>query len=122
MKNLKKILALALAVLFVFSLAACGKTDTASETKDGETASLTINEGVLTMATNASFPPYEFYDGDNIVGIDAEIAGLIAEKLGLELKIEDVEFSSIIPGVQSGKYDMGMAGMTVTDERKEMVN
>lgn len=122
MKNLKKILALALAVLFVFSLAACGNTETASDTKNSETVSLTINEGVLTMATNASFPPYEFYDGDDIVGIDAEIAGLIAEKLGLKLKIEDVEFSSIIPGVQSGKYDMGMAGMTVTDERKEMVN
>ena len=111
MKNLKKILALALAVLFVFSLAACGKSD-----------SLTVEEGKLIMATNASFPPYEFVEGEKIVGIDAEIAGLIAEKLGLELEIADIEFDSIIPGVQKGKYDMGMAGMTVTDERKEMVN
>lgn len=111
MKNLKKILALTLAILFVFSLAACGKSN-----------SLTVTEGKLTMATNASFPPYEYYDGDNIVGIDAEIAGLIADKLGLELEIADVEFGSIIPGVQKGKYDMGMAGMTVTDERKEKVN
>lgn len=111
MKNIKKLLALALAVLFVFSLAACGKSN-----------SLTVEEGKLTMATNASFPPYEYYEGDNIVGIDAEIAGLIADKLGLELEIADVEFSSIIPGVQANKYDMGMAGMTVTEERKEKVN
>lgn len=110
MKNFKKLLALALAVMFVFSLAACGGS------------SLTVEEGKLTMATNASFPPYEYYEGDKVVGIDAEIAGLIADKLGLELVIEDVEFDSIIPGVQAGKYDMGMAGMTVTDERKEKVN
>ena len=124
MKNLKKILALALAVLFIFSLAACGETDTTSETPEpAEEATLTtVTAGKLTMATNASFPPYEYYDGDAIVGIDAEIAAVIAEKLGLELEIADVEFDSIIPGVQSGKYDMGMAGMTVTDERKEKVN
>ncbi|MBR6361447.1 MAG: transporter substrate-binding domain-containing protein, partial [Clostridia bacterium] len=71
---------------------------------------------------NASFPPYEYTEGDDFAGIDVEIAGLIAEELGLELKIEDVEFGSIIGGVQSGKFDMGMAGMTVTDERKESVN
>ena len=111
MKNLKKILALALAVLFVLSLASCGKSN-----------SLTVEEGKLTMATNASFPPYEYYEGDKIVGIDAEIAALIADKLGLELEIADVEFDSIIPGVQSNKYDMGMAGMTITDERKEKVS
>lgn len=121
MKNLKKILALSLAVLFVISFAACGKSNTSSNA-DGEAASLTVTAGKLTMATNASFPPYEYYDGDSIIGIDAEIAGLIAEKLGLELEIADVEFDSIIPGVQSGKYDMGMAGMTVNDERKEKVN
>lgn len=76
----------------------------------------------LTMATNAAFPPYEYKDGDNFVGIDVEIATEIAKKLGMELEIADVEFGSIIGGVQSGKYDFGMAGMTVTDERKESVN
>ncbi len=111
MKSLKKILALALAVLFVLGLAACGKSD-----------SLTVEEGKLIMATNATFPPYEYKEGKDIVGIDAEIAGLIADKLGLELEIADIEFGSIIPGVQKGKYDIGMAGMTVTDERKEMVS
>ena len=125
MKNLKKILALALASLLIFALVGCGaSTDPAagSEPQDADSALSTVTAGKLTMATNASFPPYEYYEGDDIVGIDAEIAALIAQKLGLELEIADVEFSSIIPGVQAGKYDMGMAGMTVTDERKEMVN
>ena len=74
------------------------------------------------MATNAYFPPYEYYQGEKIVGIDAEIAQAIADKLGLELKIEDMEFDSIITAVQTGKADMGLAGMTVTDERKQSVN
>ncbi len=84
--------------------------------------SMTATEGKLIMATNAEFPPYEYKEGDTIIGIDAEVAKLIADKLDLELEIADVDFDSIIPGVQSGKYDMGMAGMTVTDERKEKVN
>ena len=83
---------------------------------------LTVEEGVLIMVTNAEFPPYEFWDGGVIVGIDAEIAGAIAEKLGLTLRIEDINFDSIIPSVTSGRADMGMAGMTVTDERKQSVN
>ncbi|MGE4352898.1 MAG: ABC transporter substrate-binding protein [Oscillospiraceae bacterium] len=74
------------------------------------------------MATNAAFPPYEYYEGDQIVGIDAEIAQAIADKLGLELKIEDMEFDSIITAVQTGKADIGLAGMTVTDERLEAVD
>jgi polar amino acid transport system substrate-binding protein len=74
------------------------------------------------MATNAAFPPYEYVEGDKFVGIDVEIATAIAEKLGMELQIEDVEFGSIIGGVVEGKYDMGMAGMTVTEERKKSVN
>lgn len=76
----------------------------------------------LTMATNAEFPPYEFYDGDKVVGIDAEVADAIAKKLGMELEIVDTAFDSIIPAIQAGKYDMGMAGMTVTPERLEEVN
>ncbi len=76
----------------------------------------------LVMATNAEFPPYEYIDGDNFYGIDVEVAKIIADKLGYDLVIENVAFDSIIPGVQSGKYDMGMAGMTVTDERLESVD
>ena len=63
---------------------------------------MTVNDGVLTMATNAYFPPYEYYEGDEIVGIDADIAKAVADKLGLELKIEDMEFDSIITAVQTG--------------------
>lgn len=76
----------------------------------------------LVMATNAAFPPYEFKDGDGYAGIDIEIAQLIAEKLNKTLVIEDVEFGSIITGVSTGKYDMGIAGLTVTEERKLSVN
>ena len=74
------------------------------------------------MATNAEFPPYEYIDGDMYYGIDVEVAQIIADKLGYDLVIENVAFDSIIPGVQAGKYDMGMAGMTVTDERLESVD
>ena len=76
----------------------------------------------LTMGTNASFPPYEFYEEGKIVGIDAEIAAAIAEKLGMELDIQDMDFKAIIPAVTEGKIDFGMAGMTVTEERLQSVN
>lgn len=111
MKNAKKIVAVlaAIAVIGAVFAACAGKNQGTEKAK-------------LVMATNAEFPPYEYHDGDNIIGIDAEVAAKIAEKLDMELVIEDVSFDSIIPGVQSGKYDMGMAGMTVTDERLESVN
>lgn len=76
----------------------------------------------LVMATNAEFPPYEYHEGDEIVGIDAEVAALIAEELGMTLEIEDMAFDSVLAAVQSGKADIAMAGITVTDERKMVVN
>jgi polar amino acid transport system substrate-binding protein len=76
----------------------------------------------LIMATNAAFAPYEYYENEKIVGIDAEIAAAIAEKLGMTLRIDDVDFNAIIPAVTSGKASIGMAGMTVTEERKQSVN
>ena len=83
----------------------------------------TVEAGKLTMATNATFPPYEMTtDNGTIEGIDVETAQAIADKLGLELQVTDIAFDSIIPGVQTGKYDIGLAGMTVTDERLEQVN
>lgn len=80
-------------------------------------ANVAADAETLVMATNAEFPPYEYYDGETIVGIDAEVAAAIADKLGMKLEISDMDFDAIIPAVQSGKADMGMAGMTVTDER-----
>ncbi|MBQ6346155.1 MAG: transporter substrate-binding domain-containing protein [Clostridia bacterium] len=79
--------------------------------------------GTLTMCTNAQFPPYEFYgdDGETIVGIDADIARAICEKIGYTLEIKDIDFDACIPGVKEHKFDFAAAGMTVTEERKEMV-
>jgi len=110
-KNLKKILGLVLLGAMVMGMmTACGSS---SSKKNSDT---------LVMATNATFPPYESVSGDDIVGIDVDIANAIAKKLGKKLKIEDVSFDSIIAGVQNDKYDFGMAGMTVTDERKKNVD
>ena len=74
------------------------------------------------MATHAQFPPDEYYEGDKVVGIDAEMAAAIADKLGMKLVIDDMEFDSIIAAVQTGKADFGMAGMTVTEERLQSIN
>ena len=93
-----------------------------STSANGTATVKTAKDGVLTMATNATFPPYESYEGNDIVGIDADIAKAIADKLGLKLEIQDMEFNSIITAVQSGKADLGLAGMTVTDERKQSVD
>ena len=112
---MKKIIALALAVLMVACVfAGCAKEET-NELN-------TVEPGKLIMATNAAFPPYEYIEGNEIVGIDAEIAGAIAEKLGLELQIDDMEFDSIMESVKGGKADIGLAGMTVTAERQEVIN
>ena len=112
---MKKIIAIALAALMVCAmLTACGGKE--------EAGLKTVESGKLIMATNAAFPPYEFIEGNEIVGIDAEIAGAIADKLGLELQIDDMEFDSIIESVKGGKADIGLAGMTVTPERQEVIN
>lgn len=117
MKNLKKIIALVLCLALAFAFAACGKTD-----KEDDGKLKTAEAGKLIMATNATFPPYEYYEGKDVVGIDADVAALIAEKLGLKLEIQDVEFDSTIPGVQQGKYDIGMAGITVNEDRQRKVS
>lgn len=80
------------------------------------------SNGTLVMATNAAFEPYEFYQDQKVVGIDAEMAQAVCDKLGMELKIEDMEFDSIINAVTSGKADVGVAGMTVTEDRLKSVD
>lgn len=120
---MKKLIALLLAVAMLFTLAACGTADNSEDPSSNDDAKLTtVKEGKLTMATNAYFQPYEYYDGDKIVGIDAEIAEAIAKKLGLELVIEDMAFDSIITAVQEGSVDIGLAGMTVKPDRLEKVD
>ena len=101
---MKKILAIALICLLTFTGAAFAET--------------------LKMGTNAAFPPYEYYDDESgeIVGIDAEVAAAICEKLGYELEIVDMDFDALIPAVANGKIDMVLAGLTVTDERKQSVD
>lgn len=80
------------------------------------------DNGTLVMATNAQFPPYEMLEGNKIVGIDPDIMQAVCDKLGMELKIEDMEFDSIIPAIQSGKADIGVAGMTVDETRLKSVD
>ena len=135
----KRVIALTMAALMAASLTACGGSakettaaaaaDTTAAAKEESTAaestaaeSKEAAGGKLVMATNAEFPPYEFHDGDKIVGIDAEIAQAIADELGMELEIEDIAFDSIIPEIVSGKADMALAGMTVTEDRKASVD
>ncbi len=141
MKKMRLILAFALVLSMVFAFAACGAqpveapsatdapateepvvSEEPAATEEAASTEAPAEGGELVMGTNAQFAPYEYYEGEKIVGIDAEIAALIAEKLGMTLKIEDMEFDSVIPSVQSGKVDIGMAGLTVTDERKVAVD
>ena len=103
---MKKLVSMLLVLACTLSMVACGSSE----------------DNTLIMATNAEFPPYEYYEGEEIVGIDAEFAAAIAEKLGMELKIGDMAFDSIIPAVQSGKADFGAAGMTVTPDREKEVD
>lgn len=145
----KNVFALAMAAVMAASLTACGgssapettgapaeaettgaaaekteaeKTEAEGETEAAASEIKTAQEGKLIMVTNAEFPPYEYHDGGEIVGIDAEIAKAIADELGLELEIEDIAFDSIIPELTSGKADFAMAGMTVDETRAKSVD
>ena len=145
---MKKFLALMLALVMTLSLAACGSTASSaasSEAASSETASSdaasseaasseaasetetaelsTVEPGKLIMSTNAAFPPYEMTtDSGEFEGIDIETAQAIAEKLGLELQIDDMDFDAALLSVQQGKADIVMAGVTVTDERKAVMD
>lgn len=145
---MKKALSLMTAAALVLSLAACGSTAssaasseaasseaassdaTSSEaasseaTSETETAELsTVEPGKLIMSTNAAFPPYEMTtDAGEFEGIDIETAQAIADKLGLELQIDDMDFDAALLAVQQGKSDMVMAGVTVTDERQNVMD
>ena len=142
---MKKLTALLMGTAMVLSLAACGgsassaasseaasseaasseeTSEAASEETTDEVAALTtVNAGKLTMSTNAAFPPYEMTtDSGDFEGIDIDVAAAIAEKLGLELQVDDMDFDAALLAAQSGKSDMVMAGVTVTDERQKVMD
>lgn len=132
MKKFRNVITTAAAGLLVLSIAGCSSTASSSGTEattentaveSAQAAPKTANEGKLIWATNAEFPPYEYHGTDGSVeGIDAEIANYIGEQLGLEVECEDMQFDSIIPAVTSGKADLGIAGMTITEDRLVNVN
>ena len=109
---MKKIIALALvAIMLVCTLAGCGaKGKTLAEVKEA---------GKLTVATSPDFPPFESLEGDKVVGIEVDILNLIAKELGVELEIIQMDFDSVLLGVQSAKYDCGMSGITANEDRKQ---
>lgn len=112
-KKLAGIMAMSMMVFGV--MAGCGSNEGGGNTP--------AEGGTLRMGTNATFPPYEMVDeNNNIVGIDADIAKAIAEKLGMELEIINMEFDPLIPALGAGQLDFVMAGMTVTPDREEQVN
>lgn len=134
MKNIKKALALVLAAVLLFALAACGSSE--SETtvaSSGESAAADDSSaaasdtsledvkksGKLSIATSPDFPPFESLEGDEVVGIEIDLLNMIAEKLGVELEINQMDFDSVLPGVQSGKFNVGVSGITVTEDRKK---
>ena len=96
--------------------------DTKGSFKYESPADVKRGNGTLVMATNANFPPYEMIENGGVVGIDPDIMRAVCDKLGMELKIDDMKFEEIIPAVQSGKADVGVAGMTVDEERLESVD
>ena len=113
---MKKMIALLLAALLICAMfTGCGEK--------GTTLKSVQKAGKLTIATSPDFPPFESLgDNNEVVGIEIDVLNLICEKLGVTLKIEQVDFDSIIPGIQSGKYDVGMAGITVDEKRKKNVD
>lgn len=110
---MKKIISLVLAFAMAISLSACSSSENSGDTQTKK----------LTLATSADFPPYEYVaDDGSYAGIDVEIAGKIAEKMGMELEVVNMNFNSIVASVSTGKYDMGMAGLTVTEDRLQSVD
>ena len=131
MKNYKKMMGLALTgVLSLFLLTACGDkkadptpTPEVENTTPVETTLKTVQEGKLTLSTNAEFPPYEMLDDSGKpIGIDMEVAEAIAKKLGLELVVDDMSFDAALTAVQTGQSDIAMAGITVNPVRQEVMD
>lgn len=114
---MKKFVSILLASAMLLGVVGCGGSgDAAGSNTDN------AQSEKLVWGTNAAFEPYEYMSGSEVVGIDAEIADAIAQKLGMEAAVENMDFDAIIPAVTTGKVDMGLAGMTVSEERLNNVN
>ena len=115
---MKKLTAFALALVMALGLlSGCGSNSNSdSNTPSGDTKTK------LVVATSPDFPPFESLEGGEVVGIEVDILNKIAEKMDMELDIQQMDFDSVIPGIQAGKFDVGMSGITVTDKRKENVD
>lgn len=122
MKLVKKMAALGLAAVMALSMAACGSKQEASSSDEQTTTS----GGTIVFGTNAEFPPFEYVGGEGVVdgfdGIDMAIAKKIAEDNGKTASINNMEFDSLLLALQNGQIDAVIAGMTITDERKEAVD
>ena len=117
MKTMKKIIAAVLALgMCSVMLTSCGSA------ADSQSVEKIKEAGEIVMYTDAAFPPFEYVEGQDVKGVDVEIGMEIAKELGVELKVENVKFDSIVASVQSGKAAFGAAGMTVTEERKKSVD
>ncbi len=128
MNNMKKILAAALVLILAISVLGCSSGDntggTSSDSNGGskiDTMKRIEENNQIIWGTNAEFPPFEMREGDEVIGIDAEIAARIAEKLGVELVVEDMEFDPLISALESGKIDFIAAGFTVEPDREKQV-
>ena len=122
MKKFTKLTAFALALVMALGLlAGCGGSNSDNSTPSGDDAS-DAAKTKLVVATSPDFPPFESLEGGEVVGIEVDILKKVAEKMGMELDLQQMDFDSVIPGVQAGKFDVGMSGITVTDKRKENVD
>lgn len=120
---MKKLTAFALALVMALGLlSGCGSSNSDSNTPSGDDASDAAAKTKLVVATSPDFPPFESLEGGEVVGIEVDILKKVAEKMGMELDLQQMDFDSVIPGVQAGKFDLGMSGITVTDKRKENVD
>lgn len=114
----KKILAALLAAAMMFTVAGCSNGDSGKDTSVQDIK----DKGELVVLTNAAFPPFEYMDGDEIKGVDIDIAQAIADELGVKLTVTNMDFDPIVDYVKSGRGDLGIAGMTINDERKQAID
>lgn len=129
MKNMKKVLGVLMVLLITLSIIGCtagDKADTDGKGNSEETANIDTMKRIkdnkkIIWGTNAEFSPFEMREGDEVIGIDAEIAQKIADKIGVELVVEDMEFDSLMAALQSGKIDFIAAGFTIKPDREKQV-